>query len=176
MKSAWLVGLGLAALILAPAAGAEMAGPCEATLEDEAIERLDADDADDAVAVPADEPATIAFAADSPMETWTASIHYGPFEAPLTMGEAPANATSAQAEIPVQGFSWLGAGLYTVSGTVELEDGSTCHGEALIDIQGETLGTVLGASAASVTAIGGLGLVAGFRDGYKEALDEARSS
>lgn len=173
MRHLWLVGLAAAALVLVPAAGAEMSGPCEARLEGQALDARDPGDPDDAVEVPADRPATIAFTSQEPMDAWNASIHYGPFEAPLTMGDAPANATSAEAEVPVHGFSWLGAGLYTVTGTVELEDGSTCQGEALIDIQGDTLGTVLGASAASVTLIGGVGLIAGLRDSYEDALEEA---
>lgn len=173
MRAALLVGLALAGLLWVPVAGAEMAGPCKATVEGEHLDGLDADDPDDAVPLPADEPATVAFTAEAPIERWNATIHYGPFDAPLSMGQAPTNSTSARAEVPVHGFSWLGAGLYTVSADVQLEDGSTCHGEALIDIQGEVLGTVLGASAASVTAIGAIGLVAGLRDGYEDALDEA---
>lgn len=174
MSGRWLIGLALLMLLSVPAAGAEMRGPCEATLEDRGLDGLDADDASQAVALPADRPATFAFSAPQPIERWNATIHYGPFEAPLTLGETRMNATRAQARVPVDGFSWLGSGLYTVSGTVELKDGTTCHGEALIDIEGDVLGTVLGSTAAAITTIGAVGLLAGVRDGYTTALDEAR--
>lgn len=174
MRSGWVVGLAVLALLVVPSAAAEMSGPCQATLQGAQIDRLDADDASDAVAVPADEPANFTVEGEAAIERWRASIHYGPFQAPLTLGTTEANATQGKARIPVNGFSWLGSGLYTVSGTAELADGTQCHGEALIDIQGGALDTVLGSTAAAVTALGGLGLLAAVRDGYGAALDDSR--
>lgn len=170
----WLVPVLVVALVLTlPPAGAEMAGDCQATLDGVDIEERDADDADDAIAIPADRSAAFDVESQRPLEAWSVSIHYGPFDAPLTMGEAPVNATTAEAQIPVNDFSWLGTGLYQVQGTVELEDGSTCEGEVLVDIQGGLLGTVLGTTSLAVAGLGGLGLVVGVRSGHQAALDDA---
>lgn len=170
----WLAPTLVIALVLVvPSAGAEMAGDCRATLDGIDIEDRDADDADDAIALPAHQPATFDVESERPLESWNISIHYGPFEAPLSRGEAPGNATTAQAQIPVNDFAWLGSGLYQVQGTVEMEDGSTCEGEALVDIQGDLLGTVLGTTSLAVAGLGGLGLLAEARSGYQDAYEEA---
>lgn len=162
--------IGLTAWI-APA-GAEVAGPCEASVEDVPVEQRDADEADDAIPLPADRAATMEIRADQPIDTWDAKVHYGPFSAPLTRGEAPPNATYGSAEIPVNDFAWIGVGTYRVSGVAELGDGSTCEGETLVEVEGSPHETVLGTASITVAGIGGLGLLGSIHAGYREAIDE----
>lgn len=169
----FLAALLVVGLVGAPRAGAEVAGDCEVHLEGVDVEDRDADDPDEAVSVPTDRSATLEIRTQEPIDRWNASLVYGPFEAPLTRGEAPVNATRAQAGVPVGDFSWLGTGLYQVQGDVEMTDGSTCRGEVLVDVEGDTLGTVLGTTAAAITALGTLGLVASVRTGYAHALHHA---
>jgi hypothetical protein len=167
------LGLALAGLVLAaPPAAATMEGPCQARLEGVDVAPLDSSDADDAVALNADAPAHMNVTADQPIERWNASIHYGPTGAPLTKGQTPTETSSVEAVIPVHAFSWLGAGLYTVTGSVQLADGTTCEGEALVDVQADVLGTVVGAGSAAVVGIAGIGLVAAGRDGYRLGNEE----
>lgn len=170
----WGVGVVAALLLAAAPAAGEVEGPCEAMIESTSVDGLDADDVDDAVALSADESASIGFEADQPIRSWNASIHYGPFSAPLSRGQAPANATTAVGVIPVADFAWMGVGVYRVSGEVTLEDGSACRGEALVDVRGSPLDTVLGTASIAVAGLGGLGLLASARSGYQDGGEDAR--
>src|ERR1700687_4639674 len=56
--------------------------------------------------------------------------------------------------VNVKDYAWMGAGLYTVTGSATLTDGSTCSGSALINVSGFPLTTVAGGAAAAVTVVG----------------------
>jgi hypothetical protein len=56
--------------------------------------------------------------------------------------------------VNVKDYAWMGVGLYTVTGSATLSDGSTCSGSALINVSGFPLTTVAGGAAAAATVVG----------------------
>src|SRR5438445_572873 len=56
--------------------------------------------------------------------------------------------------VNVKDYAWMGVGLYTVTGSATLSDGSTCSGSALINVSGFPLTTVAGGAAAAATIVG----------------------
>jgi hypothetical protein len=56
--------------------------------------------------------------------------------------------------VNVKDYAWMGVGLYTVTGSATLSDGSTCSGSALINVSGFPLTTVAGGAAAAATLVG----------------------
>jgi hypothetical protein len=79
--------------------------------------------------------------------------------------------TQWSSTVNVNDYAWLGAGLYKVSGTATLSDGSTCSGAALINVTRNPLTTVAGGVATAATAAGVVGVgassVASARNGAR---------
>jgi hypothetical protein len=73
--------------------------------------------------------------------------------------------------VNVKDYAWAGAGLYMVTGSATLTDGSTCSGSALINVTRFPLTTVAGGAAAAAAVVGLLAVAAtsvvSARDGAK---------
>jgi hypothetical protein len=94
---------------------------------------------------------------------------------PRTVRDEPTSGTSWENTVPVDKYAKWGVGLYKVIGQSEGPAG-TCSGSALVRVVGNPLTTVVGAAAAGITALGGLGLAAAGVASALEGQAEARTA
>jgi hypothetical protein len=184
---------------IAGAAGAAVDGPCTAQLAGVDAEGRGTTSASAAIEVPEDGKVTYFMEAPEDLRTWRFWLEYGPYTQLIASGtEEPDNPNDlglgldkdddflaidldnllndtvvegnrVKGAVEPSEFAWMGVGLYEVHGAVTTVSGTACSGTVLIDVQGNPLTSVLGATAAATAAVGLVGAagvtLGGLRDG-----------
>ncbi len=154
-----LAAAGAALFMSVSSAHAEVTGPCVASIAGVDVAGVDSGNRvhdihvsqDQSVAVGAVSP--VGFASHKIMlefagQRWTVS------------DEDDGGSNSWSGTVNVDDYATWGVGLYKVIGVSTLVDGSTCEGAATVDVGGNPLTTVVGASAVALTAVGTVGALA----------------
>ncbi|HZQ27456.1 MAG TPA: hypothetical protein VFA94_07140 [Acidimicrobiales bacterium] len=164
-----LAGLGalavasLAVVLTSTPAGAIVKGPCRATVNGIDVAPLPVDDPSNAIKVHKDD--TITYDVTSPVRVRSRSfvLSFAGINLTVDSGSSSQRGGSdgRSGAVVVDDYAWMGAGLYQVAGVAHLENGQTCSGAVLIDVQGNPLGTVSGAVGLILTVLGGAGILVG---------------
>lgn len=145
-------------LVVATAAGgpaeATIVGPCEASIAGVDAKTRSASSASDAIPVEADAVIAVTMSSPGGLESHDLDLEYAGITWTVS-SETDDGETSASDEILVADYADYGVGLYRVSGSARLADGSTCKGTVLVDVQGNPLTTVAGLAAAAMVGVGG---------------------
>ncbi|HEY5625340.1 MAG TPA: hypothetical protein VIT93_02510 [Dehalococcoidia bacterium] len=156
---------------LATPAWAEINGNCEATFKGADIRDRSSTSAGDAIDVDDNEVVVVNF---------TSAAGFASHDINLEVAGVSRNVSSQTDDgdtqwsetVNVKDYAWIGAGLYKVTGSATLSDGSTCSGAALINVTRNPLTTVVGGAAAATMAVG-LGGVAA--SGVSSGMQGART-
>lgn len=168
-----LVGAVLGLALASSSATAEVDGPCQFIIGGEDIAGLDSSDPGDALQVGENDTLDYTLNAQGGIVAWDSSLTVGPYTRTVAEGTSESGTTTISETVPVSEFTWLGVGLYKLTGTLTLEDGSTCEGAVLFNVEGNPLTTVIGGSAAGATALGALGTGHAAWSGYTAASQGA---
>jgi len=142
---------------LALLASADVNGNCSATINGVDVKGLSSSDAGDAIEVKEHTAVPVTMQSAEGITHLRVQIEFA--GVPWTVRDEPTSGTSWQNTVPVDKYAKWGVGLYKVIGQSEGPAG-TCSGSALVRVVGNPLTTVVGAAAAGITALGGLGLAA----------------
>jgi hypothetical protein len=134
-------------------AEATIVGPCEATIAGVDAKTRSASSASDAIPVEADAVITVTMSTPAGLESHDLDLEYAGITWTVS-SETDDGDTSASDEILVADYADYGVGLYRVSGSARLADGSTCKGSVLVDVQGNPLTTAAGLAAAAMVGAG----------------------
>jgi hypothetical protein len=162
---AWIVAgaglLGMGALG-APSALADIEGNCEASINGVPVRGLSDSDPDDAIQVQEGQVIPVEFTSDAGFASHKVKLQATSIggTAVTVSNETDDGEDSFTDEVNVDDYAWAGAGLYRVSGTATLSDGSTCSGAALVNVDKAITETAAGMIALGATALGVTGLLA----------------
>ncbi len=154
------VAVGLLALagagVLAAGAGAEINGPCTASIGGTNVKGLGATSAGDAIKVKQDAriPVTMASSNDIDQLKVTISLAGMGYDAK----NGPATGTSWTRTVNVNDYATWGVGLYQVTGS-STGPGLSCSGIALVQVEGNPLSTPAGWAGVAASILGIAGLV-----------------
>ncbi len=148
----------LVALLIASPAGAEITGPCSATINGENVAGRSTGATADAIEVEKDSRVPVSMSASTPISQLEVEIEFGGFA--WTVHDEPTSGTSWSKDVDVDRYAKYGIGLYKVSGS-SAGAGIACSGSALVLVKGNPLGTVAGGVGLGMAIVGALGL-AGF--------------
>jgi hypothetical protein len=155
-----VAGLTLVLLWAAPA-GADITGPCTATMKGIPIKGRSHTDKSKAIPVDANETLTVSATSDAaPIDSYDVKMEFAGFKWNVASGKADGNTWSKV--VKVNDYATFGVGLYKVYG---VSNGATpCTGAALVKVGGKfPLTTVAGAIGAILAAAAALGAVSGIR-------------
>lgn len=149
-----------AAFVLAPggrSAYAEINGPCTATVRGVAIDDLSSTSAGDAIEVESDEliPVELSTTNGATFDSHKFDLEILGFKVNIQDDPSDSDPTITDT-IDASDYSSYGVGLYKVSGTAHLSDGSNCTGSLLIQIKGNPLTTAAGIAALAVGVVGAI--------------------
>lgn len=153
------VALVVAALSVAPAAVAEVEGPCQASIAGEDAAALDTGPRSEPVEVREKARVRVSMTATRPITHLKVDLEVAGLR--WNVHDAPSEGTTWTRVVNVADYSKYGVGLYKIVGTSEGQ-GFSCSGAALVDVQGTPLKTpagIAGLAAAIVGAIGVLSLL-----------------
>ncbi len=146
MRKALLAALAVA-LFLVPPASAELDNPdCTAIIQGIDIADRPADRAN-AIKVGAGDDVSFRLTSETLVEKWQVRLHYGAISFPVRTGEPTSDSGDRFVEedtIGADTYSWMGRGLIRLSADIIRQDGTRCHGEILIDIEGSPAASLLG--------------------------------
>jgi len=134
-------------------AEATIVGPCEASIAGVDAKTRSASSASDAIPVEVDAVIPVTMSTPAGLESHDLDLEYAGITWTVS-SETDDGDTSASDEIVVADYADYGVGLYRVSGSARLTDGSTCKGTVLVDVQGNPLTTVAGLAAAGMVGAG----------------------
>lgn len=156
---AFAVGLTVAiAGPLATAAGAEVSPGCNATLAGQDVGPRSSTKTSDAIDVEPTDQIVAGATSAAPIDGYKVQLEAGGFKWTVAKGAASGN--SWQRSVSVKKYASHGVGLYKVIGTST--GAGACTGAVLVNVKGKSpLTTTAGIVGLALTAIGGLGLVAG---------------
>ena len=138
-------------LVGSDVAGAQVSGPCEATIADQSVN--EADSPGDAIEVDADDDVVAAASSTTPITGYEVDLEFGGFRWTVASGEAEGN--SWEKTVEVSDYANFGIGLYKVHGVSLAGDSEVCTGTAYIDIGGQNpLATIAGAAGAAALLAG----------------------
>jgi hypothetical protein len=149
----------VAALSVAPAAVAEIEGPCQASIAGQDVAALDTDPRSEPIEVREKARVQVSMASTRPITRLKVDLEFAGLR--WNVHDAPSEGTTWTRIVNVADYSKYGVGLYKVVGTSEGQ-GFSCSGAALVDVQGTPLKTpagIAGLVAAIVGAIGVLSLL-----------------
>lgn len=150
--SAFLWFVALVSPMVTPAS-AEISGNCGATFKGVDVAGVSSSSAGDAIDVDDNEVVTVNFTSPTGFTSHHINLEIAGVSRSVASGEDGGDTTWSET-VNVKDYAWAGAGLYKVSGTATLTDGSTCSGAALINVTRNPLTTVAGGVAAATTAVG----------------------
>ena len=142
---------------LALLASADINGTCSATINGVDVKGLSSSDAGDAIVVREHTAVPVTMTSADGITRLRVQIEFAGFR--WTVRDEPTSGISWENTVPVDKYARWGVGLYKVVGQ-SAGPGGTCSGSALVRVIGNPLTTVVGAAAAGLTALGGLGLAA----------------
>ena len=155
--TALLFAVGAAVGVASPA-GAEVAGDCTATMAGRDVAPLSSSKPSDAIKVNSRSQIVAGASSAAPIDGYRVQLAMGGFKWTIATGGASGNSWSRS--VSVKKYAIHGVGLYKVIGTSV--GAGTCSGAVLVRVGGRSpLATTAGVAAAALTALGGLGLVAG---------------
>lgn len=157
LLSAFLWAFALLSPAVAPA-WADIEGNCEATFKGVDIRGLDTS-AGDAIDVDEDEVVEATFTSPAGFASHDVDLKILGISWNVASGTDDGG-TSWTETVRIDDYNWATSGLYEVTGSATLSDGSTCSGAALINVTKNPLTTVAGAAAAATMAVGVGGVAA----------------
>ena len=134
-------------------AWADINGNCGATFKGVDIKGRGTSSASDAIDVNNNEVVDVNMTSPAGFTSHKVELEIGGVSRPIS-NSTDDGSTQWSDTVNVKDYAWMGAGLYTVTGSATLTDGSTCSGSALINVSGFPLTTVAGGAAAAVTVVG----------------------
>ena len=147
---------GMAVLVSAGAAGAEVSEGCEATLAGEDVGSRSSTDIDDAIEVGAKDVVEVGGTSDAPIDGYRVEMEFAGFSWEVAADDTEGNSWSD--EVDVADYARFGVGLYKVR-AVTTGDGA-CSGAVLVEITGKSPLTTAAGIGALVVGAGGLALAA----------------
>ena len=156
---------------LATPAWAEINGNCEATFKGADIRDRSSSSAGDAIDVDDNEVVLVTFTSPEGFASHDINLEVVGVSRNVS-SQTDDGDTQWSETVNVKDYAWIGAGLYKVTGSAALSDGSTCSGAALINVTRNPLTTVVGGAAAATMAVG-LGGVAA--SGVSSAMQGRRT-
>ena len=154
--SAFLWMIALMSPLVTPAF-AEINGNCSATFKGVSVAGLSSTSAGDAIDVDDNEQVVVSFTSPVGFTSHDVDLEIAGISRNIDSDEDGGD-TEWSSTVNVNDYAWLGAGLYKVTGTATLSDGTTCSGAALINVTRNPLTTVVGGIAAAGTAAGVAGV------------------
>jgi len=142
---------------LALLASADVNGDCSAAINGVDVRGLSSTDAGDAIVVREHTAVPVTMGSAAGITHLKVQIEFAGIR--WTVRDEATSGTSWENTVPVDKYARWGVGLYKVVGQ-SAGPGGTCSGSALVRVIGNPLTTVVGAAAAGLTALGGLGLAA----------------
>jgi hypothetical protein len=139
---------------------AEVEGNCTATFKNTDVSKVDSSKTSQAVDVADNEVVVVAMTSAVGFASHSIDLEIAGVSRSVS-SQTDGGDTQWSDTINVKDYAWMGAGLYKVTGSATLTDGSTCSGAALINVDRFPLTTVAGGAAAAATTIGLLAVVAG---------------
>lgn len=155
--AAFLWGATLLSPAVAPA-WAEVNGNCQATFKGVDIAGLSSSSAGDAIDVDDNETVGVTFTSPVGFTSHDIKLEIAGISRSVA-SDTDDGDTQWSETVNVNDYAWAGAGLYKVSGSATLSDGSSCSGAALINVTANPLTTVAGGAAAAATVVGGAGVL-----------------
>lgn len=149
-----LVAAALFALIAnARPAHAEITGDCQAFLNSEGVAPLNSADRSDDIHVKDDVRVPFQMSSPKGFKSHKIQLEFGGVRWTVS-SKQDGGETQFSDSANVKDYATYGVGLYKVVGVATLMDGSTCTGAATVDVEGNPLSTVAGATAAGAVALG----------------------
>jgi hypothetical protein len=142
--------------VLAAGAGAEINGPCTASIAGTNVKGLGATSAGDAIPVKSDARIPVTMASSKDIDQLQVTIALAGLSYDAKNG--PANGTSWVRTVNVNDYAKWGVGLYQVTGS-STGSGLSCSGIALVRVEGNPLTKPAGWAGIGLSALGALGLV-----------------
>ena len=157
----WRVGAavmagGVALVVTANPAGAEIDGGCEATLAGEDVGSRSSSDLDDAIEVGAKDVVTVEATSPAAIDSYTVEMEFAGVAWEVASGDADGNTWSD--EVDVADYARYGVGIYKVRAVSQGAGG--CTGAVLVEITGKSPLTTAAGIGSLVIGAGGLALVA----------------
>ena len=137
-------------------AGAQVEGPCEATIAGQDVRA--ADSPSDAIEVDVDDQVEVnATSSGSPLDTYEVELEFGGFSWPVADGDADGQTWSDV--VDVGDYADFSVGLYKVHGVSFSGGSEICRGTAYIEVTGRSPFLTVAGAIGSVLLLGGLGLI-----------------
>ncbi|MEX2237080.1 MAG: hypothetical protein WEB00_06060 [Dehalococcoidia bacterium] len=155
--------------ISAPVALADINGPCSASIDNESVGGRGTGPTDDPIEVDNDQPVEVAMAADREVERLVIDIEFWGVRFNVA-AENDVNGAEWAETIDVNDYATYGAGLYKVIGESYDSNGNLiCSGEALVNVSGNPIFTLIGGISATLAVMGLLGMLNILRDFFRAA-------
>jgi hypothetical protein len=141
---------------LARPAGAEISGPCTASIAGTDVKGVSSSNPSDAIEVDKDAVVPVTSTSTAPITGYTVQMEYGGIR--WTVASGKGDGTGWSSTVKVKNYSRYGTGLYKVIG--KSSGPGACSGAALIKVTGKSpLTTAAGAGSAVILAAGLVGLI-----------------
>jgi hypothetical protein len=141
--------------VVAAGAGAEIDGPCTASIAGTNVNGLGATSASDAIPVKGDARIPVTMASSKDIDRLQVTIALAGLGYDAKNG--PANGTSWVRTVNVNDYAKWGVGLYQVTGS-STGPGLSCSGIALVRVEGNPLSTPAGWAGIGLSELGVIGL------------------
>lgn len=156
-------GVGLVALLavvaplgVAPAAPADIEGPCQATIARRSVSGLDTGPRSEAIEVREKERVPVTMTATRPITQLTVELEFAGLR--WTVHDDEIAGKTWTRFVNVGDYSKYGVGLYKIVATSEGQ-GFRCEGAALVDVQGTPLRTPVGIAGLAAAIVGAIVIV-----------------
>jgi hypothetical protein len=156
--------LAAASLLAAAPAGAEMSGPCTATIGGENVAELSTGPTSTPVKVKKDDEVLVTMRSDRQMTHLTITLKVA--RASWEVEDKDVSTNRWTESIAVNDYATYGVGLYEVEG-VGTGTGFSCTGTGLVEVEGSPFATVAGWVGVGLTVIGVAGLVGATRGAFR---------
>ncbi|MEX2486757.1 MAG: hypothetical protein WD377_03970 [Nitriliruptoraceae bacterium] len=168
------VSIGVTGIVAVPAL-ADLNGPCSLAVNGQSV---DARDRDDVISVAEGGALAYSFSAPSDEMSGSLGVYFAGVEVFGVAGDGEPRAedssgpTTDSGAIGVDALAIMGAGLYEVRMDLVFPNGERCTGGFVFGLPGDPLDNPIGATAATMTAMGVIGLAAGAAREAAETLGQ----
>jgi hypothetical protein len=145
-----------AALVYSPSAGAEIDGPCQASVARRSVAGLDTGPRSEAIEVREKARVPVTMTATRPITHLTVELEFAGLR--WTVHDDATEGSTWTRFVNVADYSKYGVGLYEVVATSDGQD-FTCAGAALVDVQGTPLRTPAGIAGLAAAIVGAIAIV-----------------
>jgi hypothetical protein len=143
-------------LLGAEPAGAQVSGPCEATIAGQSVD--EAASPGDAIEVDAEDDVVAGASSSEAMTDYEVDLEFGGFRWTVASGEVEGN--SWEKTVKVSDYATFGVGLYKVHGVSLAGGDEVCTGTAYIDVGGKSPLTTVAGATGLAALVGGVALMA----------------